>query len=861
MAQLSPMMTQYLSLKEKYKDCILFFRLGDFYEMFFEDALLVSKELELTLTGRNCGLEERAPMCGVPFHSASTYIQRLIDNGHKIAICEQVSDPATSKGLVDREVIRIISQGTVVDMAMLDESQNNFIASVYTQGKNAGISYCDISTGEFFAYSVKNYEQILKDEILRISPKEIIFSNQDIEAQLQSMAACTLLDSNEFSLTNVKPILLKQFALVSLNDLHLDSEFAIKAAGALLNYLGDTQKIQLSHITSLKQYIKTETMFLDDVTRINLELTKSMRNGVKRGSLLWILDKTCTAMGARHLKSWVDQPLTVKEKIEYRLDIVEAFTKNFLLCDMLRESLKNVYDLERILSKIAYKSISPRDCLAILRSLKEIPNIKNVLLNSNINAFQNLSAQLDPLENLCELLEKAIDPEAPITTAEGGFINKGFHNQLDELKEASLHGKQWLLELEEKEKQETGIKNLKISYNRIFGYYIEITKSNIPLVPLRYVRKQTLTGSERYTTEELQKIENKIVNAMQLSLKLEFEIFEQIRLSIEALIHRIQGIANILKELDVFCSLASVALDNQYVRPDLNEEGKLEIQEGRHPIVEVMQKDVDFISNDIFMNNSTDRTLIITGPNMSGKSTYMRQTAMIAIMAHIGSFVPAKSANISILDRVFTRIGASDSLSDGQSTFMVEMSQTANILKNATDKSLLILDEIGRGTSTFDGLSIAWAVVEYISKKLGAKTLFATHYHELSDLEGNLDGVKNYCISVKEFGNDIIFLRKIIRGGADKSYGIHVAQLAGVPLDVIKLANKILFRLESADINNGMISQNIMGKVKKEATQLDLFHTEHDKLVEEMKLIDVMSLTPMQAMTELLRLTEKAKQI
>lgn len=861
MAQLSPMMSQYLAIKEKYKDCILFFRLGDFYEMFFEDALLVSKELELTLTGKSCGLEERAPMCGVPYHSAASYIQKLIDNGHKVAICEQTSDPANSKGLVDREVIRVVTKGTVVDPTMLDETQNLYIASVFLSGKTAGIAYCDVSTGEFFAYSIKPYDNTLLDEINRILPSEVIFSDNKVQEFIQIDTSISLEPSASFTLQTARDLLLKHFKLQNLDDLHLEGEASIRAAGALFQYLIDTQKIELSHITQIKQYYRDNIMFLDNATRDHLELSKSLKYQTKKGSLLYILDKTCTAMGARQLKSWVDQPLSDKKSIDERLDIIEILSDNFLICDTLRESLKNIYDLERILSKISYKSVHPRDCLSILRSLKEIPGIQKCIINAGYEKLLALNDGLDPMQALCELLEASIDEDAPITITDGGFIKKGFNKELDELRDISSTGKQWLIDLEEKERNETGIKNLRISYNKVFGYYFEVTKSNLNLVPLRFIRKQTLTGSERYTTDALQQIEGKLLNSTQNANKIELALFEQIRLAIETVIPRIQRIASALKSIDAYCSLASVAMDNQFIKPKINTEGIFEIRDGRHAVVEAMLRSSEFVANDTYMDSTENRTLIITGPNMSGKSTYMRQNALIAVMAHIGSFVPASYANICVFDRIFTRIGASDSLSEGQSTFMVEMSQTANILKNATKDSLVILDEIGRGTSTFDGLSIAWAVVEYITKKIGAKTLFATHYHELSDLEGNMEGVKNYCISVKEFGNEIIFLHKIVRGGADKSYGIHVAQLAGVPLEVIKLSQKNLFRLEAAEINNGLISQNIMGKKKVEPAQKDLFHIKQDELIEEIKNIDVMSLNPMQALSELFRISEKAKSI
>ena len=861
MQGLSPMMQQYFKIKEQYKDCILFFRLGDFYEMFFDDANLVAHELELTLTGKNCGLEERAPMCGVPYHSAAQYIQKLVDNGHKVAICEQLTDPADSKGIVERDVIRVVTRGTVVDQSMLEEDTNSFLLSIYIKNSTAGLAYADISTGEFFAYELKSYDKFLQDEITRIYPKEIIYNDDTILNYFDNSLFHSKLQTSYFSLVSAKNVLISHFNLNNITQLNIDSNIAIIAAGSLLSYIYDTQKIDLGHITNVKQYTSSDNLYIDEETRTNLEITKSLKYGTKQGSLLWVLDKTKTAMGSRQLKAWVEQPLSNVEKINYRLNAVESLKNNFILCDSLREELRNVYDLERITSKISYKSLNPKDCIAILRSLNTIPEIIYLIKTSNEKNLMDFIKDLDPMDKLRELIAASIDEDCSSVLSEGGYIKNGYCKVLDEYREATTKGKEWLLNLENKEKQETGIKNLKISYNKIFGYFIEVSKSNIPLVPLRYIRRQTLTGSERYVTEELQHIESKIINASQNSIKTEMAIFEQIRLTLESLIYRIQKTSDILKEIDALCSLASVAIDNNYIKPSINTNGVFEIRDGRHPIVEVAQKSSEFVPNDIVMDNEDNRTLIITGPNMSGKSTYMRQNAVIAIMAHIGSFVPASSANICIIDRIFTRIGASDNLAGGQSTFMVEMSQASKIIKNATNKSLIILDEIGRGTSTFDGLSIAWAIVEYISQKIRAKTLFATHYHELSTLEGTLNGIKNYCVMVKEHGNDVIFMHKIVRGGADKSYGIHVAQMAGLPLEIIKRAQNILYKIDASDINNEIIAQNIIGISNSEPVQTDMFHTKHNELIDYIKQIDVMALTPIQTMEELFKISERAKKI
>jgi len=862
---LTAMMQQYLQLKEKYKDCILFFRLGDFYEMFFEDAKQVSKELELTLTGRDCGLEERAPMCGVPYHAASTYIARLIERGHKVAICEQLTDPALSKGLVERDVIRIVTPGTVVDPSQLDEKSASYVLCVAFVGKSAQLAYADVSTGELVVHQLVDAQKTLRDELMRIRPHEIITNNMEkLTPQLSEDLSCSQLPESAFQSKNAKQAVLKQFQVQSLSSLGLDErDKRFIAAGALLYYLNDTQRNTLCHITQLSIYQGDHTMFLDRMTRRNLELTESLRTGERRGSLLWLLDKTHTAMGARLLRSWVESPMTDAKRIQSRLDAVEAFCGRYMEAESIGETLEAVADMERLLGKISYNNLTARDCLALLRSLRAVAPVKELLNLFDEVPVQALAHTLTPLESLCDLLERAIDPDAPLTLSDGGVIRRGYHAELDEYREALENGKQWILDMETAERQETGIKNLKIQYNRVFGYYIDVTKSYLHMVPLRYTRRQTLANSERYVTPELQEIERKITNAQQMALSLEMNLFAEVREAIAREIGAIQQNALALKTTDALLSLAKVARENDYVKPVLNQDGVLHIVEGRHPIVERMVTDAPFVPNDVEMDKADNRMLIITGPNMAGKSTYMRQVALITLMAHIGSFVPAKEASISLCDRIFTRIGASDDLAGGQSTFMVEMSETAAILRSATDRSLVILDEIGRGTSTFDGLAIAWAVVEYLldPKKIGAKTLFATHYHELSELEGRFAGVKNYCISVVEHGEDVIFLRKIMPGGADKSYGVHVARLAGVPAPVVSRAHEIQARLEVSDINQESISANILEKKKKEAKQTDMFHLPQDDLIEELQNLDVLSVTPMDALNILFRLREKARKL
>ncbi len=865
MAGVTPMMQQYLDIKAKHKDCILFFRLGDFYEMFYEDATLASKELELTLTGKDCGLSERAPMCGVPFHAATTYITRLIDKGYKVAICEQLTDPALSKGLVERDVIRIITPGTVVDPAMLDEKSASYVLCVAFSGKAASLAYADVSTGELVAHLLADAERTLRDELMRIRPHEIVVNNiEQLTPYLSESVSCSALPDSAFQKKNAEQAIFEHFGVMSLASLGLeDRDKRAIAAGALLRYLNDTQKNALCHITQLTVYQGADTMFLDRMTRRNLELTESLRSGERRGSLLWLLDKTHTAMGARLLRSWVESPMLSRERIQARLDAVEAFKNDFMTAGELSQALEDVADMERLLGKISYNSLTARDCLALNRSLRSVAPIKELLSRFSAAPIQALTHTLTPLDTLCGLLERAISPDAPLTLGEGGVIREGYSSELDEYRDAATSGKQWILDMEASERQETGIKNLKIQYNRVFGFYIEVTKSNLGMVPLRYTRRQTLANCERFVTPELQEIERKVTGAQQMALALESTLFAGVRDAIAREIGAIQQNALALKTADALLSLAQVARENGYVKPNLNENGTLRIVEGRHPIVERTVTDAPFVPNDVNLDTDENRMLIITGPNMAGKSTYMRQVALISIMAHIGSFVPAAEAEISLLDRIFTRIGASDDLAGGQSTFMVEMSETAGILRSATAKSLIILDEIGRGTSTFDGLAIAWAVVEYLldRKKVGAKTLFATHYHELSELEGRFQGVKNYCISVMEHGEDVIFLRKIMPGGADKSYGVHVARLAGIPAPVVARAHEIQARLEVSDINQESISSNILEKKKKQDKQTDLFHLPQDDLLEELQNLDVLSITPMDALNILFRLREKARRL
>ena len=863
---ISPMMQQYLQIHDQYPDCLLLFRLGDFYELFFEDAKTASRELELTLTGKDCGLEERAPMCGVPFHSVNTYIEKLISKGYKVAICEQMEDPATAKGLVKRDVVRVITAGTVTDPSMLEDKSNNFLASVYFDGKQTGVAYVDVSTGEFNVS--EPVPEHLRTMLLRIAPTEIISNDpvRLVEKAGSEIGYVTEPKKEWYQHRNAASALAAHFHVGQLTSLGLDDHRkAVCAAGALMKYLEETQKNDLEHITSIR-FIRDENgMILDSNTRRNLELTESLRGKGRQGTLLGLLDKTCTAMGGRLLRSWVEQPLIRLDLINSRLDAVEELVSRRVLGMTLAEELEGVYDMERLLSKVSYRSLNARDCLALCASLKRIPGIRSLLSDVQSEELCRIREDLDPLDDLCALLDQSIHPDAPVSITDGGIIRDGYSRILDDYRNAQTGGKQWIVELEQREREATGIKNLRIQYNKVFGYYIEVTKSFLSQVPDRYIRKQTLTGAERYMTAELKEIEQKIIGAQEQSVRLELQLFNEIRDRIAAEIGRIQKTSSALKHLDVYQSMSRTASENGYVRPLMTEDGTISITEGRHPVVEQSIGESGFIPNDTLLDLDDNRMMIITGPNMAGKSTYMRQVALICLMAQIGSFVPAKEARLSVCDQIFTRVGASDDLASGQSTFMVEMSETAYILRNATRNSLIILDEIGRGTSTFDGLAIAWAVVEYICSKerIGAKTLFATHYHELSELEGHLDGIKNYCISVKEHGEDVIFLRKIIRGGADKSFGVHVARLAGIPRPVIVRAHEIQARLEVSDINQNTIGQNILGEQNQQRMneQLDLFDYRKTEILEELQALDVMALTPMDAINKLFLLREKARKL
>ena len=860
------MMQQYLRIHDAYPDCLLLFRLGDFYELFFEDAKTASKELELTLTGKDCGLEERAPMCGVPYHSVNTYIEKLIARGYKVAICEQMEDPALAKGLVDRDVVRVITAGTVTDPAMLEDKANNYLMCVFLDGKKAGIAYADVSTGEF--YVMEPELNMLRAEISRVSPMEVICNDPPaLSASAGSEIRCVSGQPQQwFQRRNAEEALKEHYHLSQLTALGLtDRKEAACAAGALLKYLHETQKNSLEHIRTLRFAENGRTMLLDQNTRRNLELTESLRGDRRKSTLLGLIDKTSTAMGGRLLRRWVEQPLLDKKEINSRLDAVEELVRNRILGMTLAEELEGVYDMERLMNKVAYRNMNARDCLALCASLKRIPGIRELLQKAESREMVCIREELDPLEDLTALLDRAIHPDAPVVITEGGIIREGYSAILDEYREAQTNGKQWILDIEASEREATGIRNLRIQYNKVFGYYIEVTKSFLNLVPERYIRKQTLTGAERYMTPELKEVEQKIIGAQEQSVRLELQLFGEIRDRIAEQIEGIQKTAQALKKLDVYQSLSRTASENRYIRPVITDDGSLTITEGRHPVVEQNMKDGEFIPNDTVLDCEENRMMIITGPNMAGKSTYMRQVALICLMAQIGSFVPAKEAYLPVCDRIFTRVGASDDLASGQSTFMVEMSETAHILRNATKNSLIILDEIGRGTSTFDGLSIAWAVVEYIAdrQKIGAKTMFATHYHELSELEGHLEGVKNYCISVKEHGEDVLFLRRIVRGGADKSFGVHVARLAGVPRPVIVRAHEIQARLEVSDINQNKIGQNILGEesVNRKNEQMDLFDYKKDEIIQELQQLDVMAITPMDAMNKLFLLREKARKL
>lgn len=878
MAELTPMMQQYLETKKEYQDCILFYRLGDFYEMFFDDALIASKELEITLTGKSCGQEERAPMCGIPYHAVDSYLNKMVSKGYKVAICEQVEDSKVAKGIVKREVIRIATPGTNLNIQALEDTKNNYLVCVtYFPGK-IGMSVADVTTGDYYLTEVEDIKR-LQDEINKYAPSEVICNEQffvsgyDIE-DLKSRLNVSVysLSPHYFDEENCRKGLMKHFRVNTLKGLGIeDFPVGLIAAGALLQYLYETQKTSLAHFTHIYPYLTSKYMLLDSSTRRNLELIETLREKQKKGSLLGVLDRTKTAMGGRLLRKYIEQPLIDKEKIEKRLDAVEALCQKSVDREEMREYLHTIYDLERLLGKVSYKTANPRDLIAFRNSLAMLPSIRTVLGDFDAPLLREIREHMDPLADIYQLIDDAIVEDAPIAIKEGGIIKEGFNETIDSLKKAKTDGKNWLAALEEEDRERTGIRNLRIKYNKVFGYYFEVTNSYKDQVPEDYVRKQTLANAERYTTPRLKELEDNILNAEDKLFTLEYDLYCEIRDAIAREIERIQKTARAIARLDVFTSLAYVAEHNQYVRPTLNEKGVIDIKEGRHPVVEQMIQNDMFIANDTHLDNQKHCIAVITGPNMAGKSTYMRQVALIVLLTQIGSFVPARKADVGIVDRIFTRVGASDDLASGQSTFMVEMNEVANILRNATPNSLLVLDEIGRGTSTFDGLSIAWAVIEHISNRkiLGAKTLFATHYHELTELEGKMDNVNNYCIAVKEKGDDIVFLRKIVKGGADKSYGIQVAKLAGVPEMVIDRAKEIVEQLSDNDITEKVqsIEINVKGEKHKpvrydevDLEQISLFDTVKDEdVLQELQEIDVSNLTPVDALNTLYRLQNKLK--
>ncbi|MBQ2443065.1 MAG: DNA mismatch repair protein MutS [Ruminococcus sp.] len=858
MAELSPMMKQYFEIKEKNKDCILFYRLGDFYEMFYEDAILASRELELTLTGRDCGQEERAPMCGVPFHSCEGYIAKLVSKGYKVAICEQTEDPKAAKGLVKRDIIRVITPGTVMEQSMLDESRNNYICSMYSSDKKIGICFCDISTGELYATDIsgRDYYRILTNQLASYSPREILFGGDIINLkQLPEFiksklsAGVEMLDDDKFELSLCRETVEQQFP----DEMHLisDKPVVISSVGALINYLRETQMSGLERINHLEIYNEAQYMRLDYNTQRNLELTQTMLSKTKRGSLLWVIDKTKTAMGKRLIRSWLDHPLMNISKINNRQSAVEELVNDTVLRLELTATLSGIYDIERIMTKIVYGSANARDLRSLCSAITDLPQISDLISGCQSSYMRMIYKDLDLLEDIHSLIDSAIVDDPPFSVREGGMIREGYNKELDIVNSDMNNSKDILSQIEAQEREKTGIPKLKIGYNRVYGYFLEVTNFYKNLVPDTYIRKQTLTGSERYITPDLKDLESRILGAKDRAIAMEYTLFETIRTTVSDNLERIQNTAKALATLDALTSLANVASDNRYVRPEVNQSTAIVIKDSRHPVVELLLRDSSFVPNDVNLDTKGERVDIITGPNMAGKSTYMRQIALIVLMAQMGSFVPASSAKIGIVDSIFTRVGASDDLASGQSTFMVEMNEVANIVKNATSKSLLILDEIGRGTSTFDGMSIARAVLEYCAdkKKLGAKTLFATHYHELSVMEQLLDGVKNYSIAVKKRGDDITFLRRIVPGGADDSYGIEVAKLAGVPNTIINRAKEILADLESGK------AETIIEKVNvNEDTQLSLMGVASSPVIDKLKSVDLNTLTPIEAMNLLYEL-------
>ena len=891
---ISPMMQLYIETKQQYKDCILFYRLGDFYEMFFEDALEASRVLEITLTGKNCGLEERAPMCGVPFHAVESYLGKLVNHGYKVAICEQVEDPKLAKGLVKREVVRVVTPGTNPIVESIDGKKNNYIVSILYMDGCIGFSLADVTTGDYYLTQIDSLSR-LSDEIAKYSPSEIVCNEafllsgiriDDLRDKMN--ISITSLDERVFDEDHAKKVILKHFHAASLIGMGIsDFPAGVSAAGALLEYLYETQKNDLVQFTHLYPYVSSRYMLLDSATRRNLELTETMRDKLKHGSLLGVLDLTKTAMGGRMLRHFIEQPLIDIDAINLRLDAVDEFSHRSMERDEIREYLNSVYDLERLMAKISLNTVNPRDMLAFKSSMRYLPAIKQVLSDFKSERLSELSDAIDDLQDLYDTIDAAIVDEPPITVHEGGIFKPGFSEDIDHLRSAKTDGHKWLAELEEADRERTGIKNLRVKYNKVFGYYFEVTNSYADKVPEDYIRKQTLTGSERYTNDRLKELEDMILNAEDKLFTLEYDMFVELRDRIAANVDRIQSTAKSIAETDVYAALSLVGERNHYVRPEISDDGIIDIREGRHPVIEKLHSDVPFISNDTYLDKKKKSVSIITGPNMAGKSTYMRQSALIVLMAQIGSFVPASSAHIGLTDRIFTRVGASDDLSSGQSTFMVEMNEVANILRNATSDSLLILDEIGRGTSTYDGMSIAWAVIEYISNKrlLGARTLFATHYHELTELEGRIDNVNNYCIAVKEQGDSIVFLRRIIKGGADRSYGIQVAKLAGIPDMVIDRAKEISQELSDNDVtdklenigaaygeSSGSASGSSSGSGARgggkmshhydevDLGQMSLFATtDDDTVLKELEEVDITALTPVDALNELYRLQNMLK--
>ena len=870
MAEFSPMMQRYLETKEQYKDCILFYRLGDFYEMFFDDAITASRELELTLTGKDCGQEERAPMCGIPHHAAEIYISRLIAKGYKVAICEQLEDPKTAKGIVKRGVIRVVTPGTVLESNMLEERKNNFIMSIFKSGIYFGISVCDISTGEFYSAEIKDNQNfpLVLDEIARYMPSELVINSMMSNCQEEMNKIKERFDAyitrfNDKFFTDDTEKIKYRFNFVDSNQQEIknieEKTLAVCSINALIEYIEQTQMTTLEHINKITVYNISKYMSLDINARRNLEITEKMRDKSKKGTLLWVLDKTSTSMGGRALRRWLNDPLIDTLEINRRLDSVQELKDDIILRGDVVENLKKVYDIERLAGKMAYGNANARDMITLKNSLSKLPEVKKVLANCKANMLKDLYENLDELQDIYELIEKSIVEDPPMTVKDGGIIKLGYDEEIDKLKTATTEGKNWIIQLEAEEREKTGIKNLKVGFNKVFGYFIEVTKSYLDQVPERFIRKQTLTNAERYITEELKNLENQILGAEEKVVNLEYNAFTKIREEIAKNVKRLQKSANIVSTLDVLASFATVAEDLNYCKPEVDDSGVLDIKGGRHPVIEKMLGAGCFVENDTYLDKEENRLSIITGPNMAGKSTYMRQVALITLMAQVGSFVPATSAKIGVVDKIFTRVGASDDLSMGQSTFMVEMMEVATILKEATQNSLVILDEIGRGTSTYDGLSIAWAVAEYIAdkEKCGAKTLFATHYHELTELEEKLDGVKNYNIAVKEKGEDIIFLRKILRGGTDESYGIHVARLAGVPKAVTQKADEILRGLERKNILTGKKQE----KESKKAVegQFDMFNYKLAEIAHEIDKVNLNELTPIDALNTLVRIKEKMK--